>query len=226
MAESRHSGISSALKEAEADSLPEASKLGRESLDLVHLCGPHHPLPLFSIQCFMTRVWSAHRPIDKQLGITEYIEYVMGGRILQMDSIARYSPRSHREWRNGGHVHIQYAKQHFLKAGEATVPSFYPFITQQAQKEHELLLAVHDAVPAYIPESHRPDICQDMVVAILEGKLKVQNLRDEAPEFVRRAFRQFPTKYGPLYLEMELSQEDEGYTLLDTLHEENVMGRW
>lgn len=105
------------------------------------------------------------------------------------------------------------------------MPSLYPFISGEPKKEHDLLVAVHNVVPQGLPKQHREDICQDIIVAILEGKLNLENLKDEVPAFIKQAYKQFPTKYGPLSIDRPISYDDDRL-LRDMLSEENIIQHW
>lgn len=106
------------------------------------------------------------------------------------------------------------------------MPQYYPYITGPAKDEHHLVLVVNEAVSKGLPESVRPDVCQDILVALLEHQIEIADLSLAVPEFIKRHYKLFPTKYGPRSLERPLSKDGNDFNLLDTLHEGNIRQRW
>ncbi len=103
---------------------------------------------------------------------------------------------------------------------------YYPYITGPVRDEHRLVVVVNEAVPKGIPDDIRADICQDILVALLDHQIEIHDLSLAVPEFIKRQYRLFPTKYAPLSLDVERGEEGEGFTLKDTLHEGNIRQRW
>lgn len=97
---------------------------------------------------------------------------------------------------------------------------FYPFIMHNPTRKREgedLVLAINDAVPASWPEWLRADVCQDLVVAVLSGELKQDELHAEnVKEFSRAVFKMHPIKYGPLSLDAVIAADD-GRTVADVM---------
>ncbi len=97
---------------------------------------------------------------------------------------------------------------------------FYPYIIHNPARKkdgEDLVLAVNNVVPAAWPEWLRADVCQDLVVAILSGELKQDELHPEnVQEFSRAVFKMHPIKYGPLSLDAVLAADD-GRTLADVM---------
>lgn len=226
--------------EAEVLDRTEASSLSRNSHDLNHLCGIHTPITPMSIDSFVSRLLKCPEVTRLIPHLRDYVhELARGCYNFSLGKIDRFSTRSGREWRNPNwterDISIKYAPQPFLARAKLQdeSASFYPFITASPMSDHQMLLDVHDAVPRGIPESHRPDICQDLLVALLEGKIKQCNLKEEVPKFLKEVYKQFPDKYGPLYLETSISKDADGFakddgsfSLLDTLTEDNIRQRW
>lgn len=107
------------------------------------------------------------------------------------------------------------------------IPAFYPYILGEPRPEHQLVLIVNEAVPRGLHESTRADICQDLLVAILDNQIEVEDLPQAVPEFIKRHFRQFPTKYGPISLDAKPPWGDEdSRTLAETISEDNIRQHW
>lgn len=70
-----------------------------------------------------------------------------------------------------------------------------------------LLDIVNAAVPRALPRDMRDDIIADMMLALLEGRLKPQDIGRRAVEFVRNSFKIDHNKFGPLSLDMPAFRE-------------------
>lgn len=81
------------------------------------------------------------------------------------------------------------------------LPNYYPFISGNPQNEQELVMVVNEAVPKNLSEDYRQDICQDLLVALLEHQIEIADLKEATPEFIKRNYKFFPPKYRPLSLD-------------------------
>ncbi|KQT21719.1 hypothetical protein ASG57_26715 [Bradyrhizobium sp. Leaf396] len=70
-----------------------------------------------------------------------------------------------------------------------------------AAPSHEIFTAVDRAVPRYLDYHTRKDVVGDMILAILEGQLSIEDAPRRYREFLRSTHRMFPTKYGPISLD-------------------------
>lgn len=113
----------------------------------------------------------------------------------------------------------------FQRGSETILPEIWPFIQDTPRTEHKLVLIVNEAVPKGLPESHRADICQELLLALLEHQIEIDDLTNSIPEFIKRQYKLFPTKYRPFSLDKPLS-DDNDFSLLDKLHEGNIIRRW
>ena len=98
-------------------------------------------------------------------------------------------------------------------------PMFYPYLMHKpraADPGTELVMAVHDAVPEYLPPHIREDVCQDLIVALLAGEISRADLEDEVSAYVNKVFKMHPTKYGPLSLDA-IIPGTEDMRLIDTI---------
>lgn len=89
---------------------------------------------------------------------------------------------------------------------------FYPYLIHKpsnGDKERQLLLAVHDAVPKRLPDHIRADVCQDLIVAVLSGDISQDDLRDSSSWYVGKVIKQHPFKYGHLSLDAILGEDDD-----------------
>ena len=114
-----------------------------------------------------------------------------------------------------------------IKWGKSTgrrVELCYPFVPaiSTPRPEHELLMAINDAVPREIPEDRRADICQELAIAVLIGDVDVSQLGTAWKAMMSKVYKLHPTTWGPLSLDAPLPGT-ENFTLLDTLSEEDSL---
>jgi len=97
------------------------------------------------------------------------------------------------------------------------VPDFYPYLVEgiTLSDDEKLLVTVEQMVPKSIPEQIRGDLCQDIIVGILSGEIKVETLADEIPRYVKSTFKRYPMKYGALSLDLPLTES--GFKLNDII---------
>lgn len=103
----------------------------------------------------------------------------------RLDAVARREERRHKRA-------IEIAEK--LAAREAHKRGLlqYPYVADPAP-EHLDLLVVNDLVPKGIPEWIRADICQNIMLAVLEGEITIAKLkekRESAQYFIRRFYRE------------------------------------
>lgn len=92
----------------------------------------------------------------------------------------------------------------------------WPYVRSFDNDDHALLKYVNDLVPRNLPEHVRSDVCQDVLVDIVSGELTRDGVKSRLPEYVRRAYKFMPSKFGPLSLDGFI-YGDEGVTLGERL---------
>lgn len=204
-----------ALYELEIMKTAQAVKLGRESHDLLHLCGRHAPMQQSSLGSFIGRVINSPevwRDIEPRM--REYIQDFISEQsgnfrawVTPRRRIARYSAPGQKRSRRGYRVDPNYKTRAQKKAEQEAmeakigpsiipeVPAFWPFAVRSAPDEHAMLHEI-DSLTRGIPEQWRQDVCQDLVVAVLSGEVSLENLRDALPKHLRQVFLMHPIKYG------------------------------
>lgn len=90
-------------------------------------------------------------------------------------------------------------------------PPAWPYIAEASpeDKASQLLLTVHQAVPHGLPMELRADICQDIVIAILNGELKETDIQVNLKNFIKKGYKNFGSNYGNISLDAPLSDDDE-----------------
>lgn len=71
-------------------------------------------------------------------------------------------------------------------------PMAYPYISKPTS-DHADILAINAIVPAGMPDNVRADICQEIMIAILEGQTTIEKLRARkgtASYFIRRFYKE------------------------------------
>lgn len=89
-------------------------------------------------------------------------------------------------------AHLIYKpKKRVIKFKEPKVKLAYPYI-QKPRPEHADLMAINALVPGGMPEHMRADICQEIMVAIMEGRTSIEDLKarkDNRQYFIKKFWR-------------------------------------
>ena len=91
----------------------------------------------------------------------------------------------------------------------------YPYIIGEAKDDHAFLLAVNAIVPRGLPGDLRADVCQDMLLAILEGNLSPDDLETAMPNYLKAARKRYQMPWGTVSLDAPLW--DDGRPLYEIL---------
>jgi hypothetical protein len=84
----------------------------------------------------------------------------------------------------------------------------YPYISRPRQ-EHALLMAVNELVPKSIPSQTRGDICQDILLAIHEGIVSIEQLQG-SKDVVQKFIREFGRKnFDANTVQMRANADDD-----------------
>lgn len=204
-----------ALYELEVMTTARAFKIGKESHDLLHLCGRHAPMQGQTLASFMGRV--VHSPEvwrDVETPMKEWIRDFIYGQGVGFQAMA--GPRTRISALTWDRTRRSYRRDPSLRpACYAPITPYWPFAAKRIPEEHEMLHAI-DGLTRGLPEQWRQDVCQDLVVAVLSGDVTLDNLRDALPKHVREVYKMHPIKYGPMSLDAPIGH-DSPRTLNDTL---------
>jgi hypothetical protein len=190
------------LMDAEVENLTDAVKLHGASQDLRHLCGLHAPPQRLTFMSFMSRLIQTPRVSGLVPGLRDYIRLVSNGCLYRLLPIPEFSFRicSSRTWR------LDPNKPQRIPKPE--LPSFYPYISGEPTKEHNLLLAVEMLIPKSLPNDVRSDVCQDMIVAVLSGEASLDTLRGDWNGYLKKFWKMYPSKYGHISLDAPVPGTD------------------
>lgn len=222
-----------AMYELEIMTTAHAFKFGKESHDILHLCGRHAPMPASSLGSFIGRVIHSRVWHDVEPHMREYINDLLAeNRALRIWSLPRTpisaiasnkSKPPRRAYRCDPNRKTLARKQaerekldRYYGGTVQPVPAFWPFAVRQAPTEHEMLHLI-DRATRGIPEQWRQDVCQDLVVAVLSGETTLENLHDAIPDHIRRVFQMHPIKYGDASLDAPVWGFEGSRTLADVL---------
>lgn len=197
--------------------------------DLAHLTGIHYtgsyaaPTVIKpSLNAGIARLLATPSVVEPIPHLQDYLEYLRTQRGYypkRLTPMSRWSPnaRGRNQWR---YKRFAPVRHRMVRADETEIALYWPFIPTGTAEEMEgvdLLRAVEAAVPRGIPFQIRDDLCQDLVVALLTGEVTLGNITDALPSFVKKTFKQYPMKYGPLSLDKPFGP-DSAFSLGDLLH--------
>ena len=206
------------MLDAGIEDIGQISRLSRESKDIRHLAGLHSGITIDGLKGFLYRVRHNPKVTVAEPLLLEYADHLTGGIYPKLTPISRWSRRTPQSWRY--QKPNKRTKKRKQPVNTTLVPEFYPFIVDDPTEEHELLMAVHDAVPKGLPRGIREDVCQDLLVAILSNEFTLTELPDKIKPFITQTWRMYPGKYGPLSLDQPPPWNNDGQTLLEKISDE------
>jgi hypothetical protein len=165
--------------------------------DDVHFVGQHSPIDSHSLALFICRFYAAPEImpiIDPRL--KQYLdEFSYENRIIhyELNKISPEAFRSKWDWRR--------VKRSPKERASAPPVAEYPFIRQNPTDEHAMLMTIHEAVPKGIAAEIRGDLCQDLIVAVLSGDMKLENVRDEWSGYLKSCRKRYQERWGTLSLD-------------------------
>ncbi len=93
----------------------------------------------------------------------------------------------------------------------------YPYLRERRDDATGLLALVNSLVPPQVPHFIRADVCQDVILAILEGDVAAgENLTGAARKALTKVRRMHPFLFAPLSLDQEIPGTD-GLRMIDTI---------
>lgn len=92
----------------------------------------------------------------------------------------------------------------------------YPYLRNGRDDPTNLLAIVNAAVPPHIPHFIRADVCQDVLLAILEGRVPSRGIGREAAMALNKVWKMHPFLFGPVSLDQVIPGTD-GLRIIDTI---------
>lgn len=93
----------------------------------------------------------------------------------------------------------------------------FPYIVKQTRPEHELILAVNKCVPRGLPEALREDVCQEIILGVLDGTIALETIAQTLPSVLRRVRKDNSAPFGTLSFDAAPVWNDDGRPLHETL---------
>lgn len=201
---------------SECEDFSEGRKLSSHD-DSIHIAGIHRPVELMTIKGIFGRLRDNLNICDRVVGLREYVLNLHPQEcIYEKVPEQTYSNRSGVWWR----TEIKKKRLPKIRYPEISPMDLaYPFVRHDCSHAHmgqDMVAKVHEAVPKMLPHSIRADICQDVIVAVLNGEIEIENLKNEIKPFISRNFKLWPGRYGIVSLDAPM-HELEGKTLHDVL---------
>lgn len=180
---------------AEAATLADGLKL-QNNPSFAQLCGPSKPLSKRTLHSFYGRLWDNPEVTNNIKGFGEYVKSLeLGPSFLtqvDVESDRKFVP----PWRVS--THLDFDAQ-AIKPETGTKVLFYPFLVHDPKTAdgHDLVLLANKVVPEGLPHDIRADVCQELILSILDGKIKKENARDFVKKHIGKVFRSVAFKYEP-----------------------------
>lgn len=99
--------------------------------------------------------------------------------------------------------------------------SNYPYLRGRDDDGARLIEAVNSVVPRTFPDHMRADVCQDLLLKVLEGECTVAALKDGTAAAIRAYHKLHPGKFGPISLDAPIPGTD-GLKLIDTIADDAI----
>jgi hypothetical protein len=108
----------------------------------------------------------------------------------------------------------------FLPREEGALPTIWPYIPASTDlTSDDIVLRVHGLVPSTLADDVRAEVGQEIMLAVLEKRLTVEQIPQQLPRFVQRAYRNLREIFGGISLEapVKINGQESGLTLRESL---------
>jgi len=121
-----------------------------------------------------------------------------------------------------------YPKEFRIKRVWMPIADCYPFVSSNAARspDHELLLAVNALVPEELSPDVREEVCQDILLAILEGKTTIEKVGYDVQQYVKSHYKFMPKKFGHVSLDASAFGELDGRTAYEVICDRGIDPTW
>lgn len=136
---------------------------------------------------------------------------------------AEHVLESKRRWIAANLEHVRAYSRRKSAEARANKPRHAPMGERlhKSLSQNTVWLAANAVVPCGLPRDVREDVLSMIVLAVLEGEIKLEQVPDLAREFTNRHYRQF-SKFDTVSLDEPIFYGDRK-TLLDTLTTDNAV---
>jgi hypothetical protein len=164
--------------------------------DFAQLCGPLRPPNKMTLFNFFGRLNENPAVAQNIEGLTEYARLI-GPHETALTRVDRFTyAKRCAEWR------ISLNPNKHDPPRERGIPRkeelFYPYLAHDPKKPDEgqaLVLLVNKAVPKGWPDSVRADVCQDLIVSILSGEIRRDEVDESVQRYIRQHFKTLPMRW-------------------------------
>lgn len=211
-----------ALKQTEIETMSDAVKLANHP-SFSHLCEPVKGSPFRHLGMFFNRLMLKPGVCGLEPGLLDYVRG-LARFAFELTPVSEASrERNHAWWRHYEAPVKTKAEQRDASARKA-IPRVadlqWPYIAHNHAKPTEdgmdVVTAINRAVGRGMPDDVRADICQDLILGVLEGKFSVEDIKDNPRKYVSSVRDMSPWKYEWVSLDAPM-YGDEGRTLADVL---------
>lgn len=215
---------------SEAPTLADGLKIANNPV-FNQLCGPPKIPTKITLRSFFGRLWDNPDTTELIPGLTDYVRSLELGRsgLIPVD-LETHSARC-AEWRVS--LHPEPKKAWEFKKERGAPQLFYPYLVHDVSKPTEgadLVKLVNQVVPSTIPEQWRADICQEMIVGLLSGDIKKDNINEHVAKYVSGQFAANPILYEHhmrrFSLDAPLRGDDENHRSLNDLLHDGSYEHW
>jgi len=192
---------------AEAETLGDGIKLAHNPA-FAQLCGPTSVPARLDLWRFFWRLHDNPAVTRNIEGLTDYVKSMGAETAWPSQRVDRFSDRIDcAEWRISIHENAGQDYRDRERGIPQSQQLFYPFMAHDPEKPdgaRNLVLLVNQAVPNYWPEHVRADVCQEMIVGLLDGSIQVDDLHDSVRRYITKHFKVQPQQYGEGGLRLSL----------------------
>ncbi len=213
-----------AMKAADVNTCAQAGQFVQENPEIVHAAGLHPSKSDLNTDssAFGGKLWRLTNRVFSAPGgaridpeMSEYLRHVMNQSrriiVTSLRPVERYSPYSKVAWRR---------PKPRLVGPDIPVNPRWPFLQETRPVDTDgmdVLTAVDLLIPSQLPRQLREDVCQDAVLAVLEGEITVDDLKEPGASWLKNIFRRYRVKYGTVSLDAPPPWDPSGRTLAETL---------
>lgn len=211
-----------AMKETGIETTADAKALANHP-QFAHICEPIRPKDPMSLVSFFSRLEAKPSVAALEPGLLDYIRGIGKWRfeLTPVSEVAHH--RGHAWWREYAPRDLtpeQLAARQTAKLRPRATELMWPYIAHDPKKTSvggtDIVAMVNGIVSKAIPEENRADICQDLILAVLEGRFSVDDIRDNPRKHISLVRDKSPWKYEWVSLDAPL-YGDDGLTLGETL---------
>lgn len=191
-----------ALKETEVETTSDAMALVNHP-KFAHLCEPRNAPGVTSLNGFWSRLIDKPVVCNLEPGLHDYVRSMIRFKfnLMPVSEVAGHT--GHAWWRTykprDRLTPEERAKREAERLRPRATELMWPYIAHDPKKTDvggtDIVALVNSIVSKNIPEENRADICQDLILAVLEGKYSVDDIRDNPKKYISAVRDTSPWKY-------------------------------